>query len=113
MLDEAIEGLLTAGLAERRGGRLVPRSTFTSNAAASADDRRRLKAHWARVASDRTELGLDGDLTSLNLITLSEADLARVHELQREYFRALRSMVAASKPEETAALVLMQVLRLA
>jgi len=109
-LNNAIEALLEAGLAERRGSLLVPISTFTVDASASDADRLRLKIHWARVAADRAGRGHPGDLTSVNLVTLSEADLERVRELQRAYFRELRSLVAASEPEQTAALVVMQVL---
>jgi transcriptional regulator with XRE-family HTH domain len=112
-LDAAVDALLGAGLATREGARLVPVSAFTADAAASEDDKRRLKAHWARVAAERVAAPGPDDMTSLNLVTLSEADLVRVQELQRAYFRELRSLVAASEPEEAAALVLMHVLRLA
>ena len=111
-LAETIDALLEAGLAERRGGSLRPLSTFTADAQASPEDRRRLKAHWAQVAADRMQNPRSADLVSLNLAILSRADLERVRQLQREYFRALRSLVASSAPEEAAALVLMQVLSL-
>jgi transcriptional regulator with XRE-family HTH domain len=111
-LDGAVTALLRAGLAERRGDRLVSLSTFTATAAASPDDRRRLKAHWARVAAERLQSPRDQDLVSLNLVTLSRVDLERVRELQRAYFRELRSLVAASEPEEVAAVVMMQVVTL-
>jgi transcriptional regulator with XRE-family HTH domain len=112
-LDRAVQALLDAGLAARRGTRLETISAFTADAAASPDDTRRLKAHWAKFAADRLASPRDDDLVSLNLVTLSRADLARLHELQRGYFRELRGLVASSQPEETAALVLMHVISLA
>ncbi len=111
-LKHAIDALLDAGLAERRRGALRPLSTFTSDARASPEDRRRLKAHWVQVAADRMERPRSDDLVSLNLAILSRADLERVRQLQRDYFRALRSLVASSIPEEAAVLVMMQVLSL-
>ncbi len=107
-----IDALLASGLAVRDGSALRPVSTFTADAGASDEDSRRLKAHWARVAADRLQAPRLDDLVSLNLVTLSRADLARVHQLQRDYFRALRGLVASSEPEQVAAVVLMQVISL-
>jgi transcriptional regulator with XRE-family HTH domain len=112
-LAVAIDALIHAGLASRSGEVLKPLSAFTSDARASSDDRRRLKAHWAQVAADRMHSPRADDLVSLNLAILSNADLERVRQLQRSYFRQLRSIVASSSPEESATLVLMQVLSLA
>lgn len=112
-LSESVEALISAGLAERLGARLRPLSTFTSDAKVSGKDRVRLKAHWAQVAADRLRDGPRADdLVSLNLAVLSRDDLVRVRDLQREYFRALRSLVASSTPEEEAVLVMMQVMSL-
>ncbi len=111
-LREAVEALQAAGLVRRHRGSLQPVSSFTAEATASPEDRRRLKAHWAKVATDRLHHPRADDLVSLNLITLSRADLKRVHDLQRAYFRELRSLVAASAPEEVAALVMMHTVSL-
>jgi hypothetical protein len=66
-----------------------------------------------QVAADRLDCPRSDDLVSLNLAMLSKSDLERVLQLQRDYFRELRNIVAASTPEESAVLVLMQVLSLA
>jgi transcriptional regulator with XRE-family HTH domain len=112
-LERAVQALLAAGLAARVGSQLLPISAFTANASASPDEQRQLKAHWAKVAAERLDRPREDDLASVNLVTLSRADLTRLHELQRAYFRELRSLVAASSPEETAALVVMQIVSLA
>ena len=111
-LEAPIDALIQSGLAKRSGSRLIPLSTFTSDLKGDAEDRRRLKAHWAQVAADRLAHPRSDDLVSLNLAILSKADLARVRQLQRDYFRELRNIIAASEPEESAVLVLMQVLSL-
>ena len=112
VLEEAVEALIKAGLAKRQRGVLVPLSTFTADVTASDDDRRRLKGHWARVAADRLDDPRPDDLVSFNLVSVSRADLGRLKQLQRDYFRELRGLVAASAPEEVAALVMMQVVSL-
>lgn len=112
-LADGIDALIDAGLAQRRRGRLRPLFTFTADVRASDDDRRKLKAHWAQVAADRLDDPRPDDLVSLNLVTVSRADLERVRQLQRAYFRELRSIVASSEPEQVAALVLMQTISLA
>lgn len=111
-LRPIVASLLGSGLVRRVRGSLRPGEAFTADAQASSDDTRRLKHHWASVAASRLDRPQPNDLVSLNLVALSRADLARVHDLQRAYFRELRALVAASEPEETAALVLMHVLEL-
>jgi hypothetical protein len=111
-LQSALDALLDAGLVEREGTTLRSLSTFTASATASESDRQRLKAHWSQVALERLQAPRSADLVSLNLMTLSHADLERVRQLQRAYFRELRALVASSEPEETAAVVLMQVISL-
>ncbi|MEO0600963.1 MAG: DUF4423 domain-containing protein [Myxococcota bacterium] len=108
----AVQALLDAGLVVRDGEGLAVSSTFSSTVSASVDDIRKLKAHWARVASERLHAPRSLDLTSVNLITVSRADLERVRQLQRDYFRALRGLVASSHPEEVAAFVMMQTVSL-
>lgn len=111
-LDVIITVLLQSGLVKQVRGHLRPLSAFTAAAHASDEDRRRLKAHWSQVATERLQAPRAADLVGLNLISLSRADLEQARQLQRDYFRALRGLVAASEPEEVAALVLMQIISL-
>jgi transcriptional regulator with XRE-family HTH domain len=112
VVTQAVDALVGSGLAERTPQGLRPVSTFTADARASPDDRRKLKAHWSRVAADRAETPRGDELISVNLFALSQDDLERVRALQRAYFRELRSLVAASPAEQVAALVVMQVVPL-
>jgi transcriptional regulator with XRE-family HTH domain len=111
-LAGAIAALVDAGLVIRRRGVIEPLSAFTADVAATDDDTRRVKAHWARVAADRAVDPRSDDLVSFNLVSVSRVDLARMKQLQRDYSRELRGLVAASAPEEVAALVMMQVVTL-
>jgi hypothetical protein len=60
---------------------------------------RKLKVFWAKVGHERLAAGADG-LFSFNVFAVSNADLERLRELHRSYFRSLRSIVASSTPAE-------------
>lgn len=60
-----------------------------------------LKEFWARVVVERVASGA----LSYNVFTVSEADLHRLEEMQRAHFRAIRTLVAESRPAERVALV--------
>ncbi len=110
-VHEASDRLLQSGQVQLRDGKLVPRSVMT------VDTRRDLAAEqaariWAsRAALVRMEEGGEG-VFSHNLFAVSEADLTRLAELQRAYFRQLRAIVAASEPAERIAIVNVQLLAL-
>jgi transcriptional regulator with XRE-family HTH domain len=82
------------------------RDALTVDVAPTAEEHRRLRAHWARVAADRVAAGVDGDLFSFNVFAVSRADLARIRELQRSFYREVRAIVADSEPEVAAMLAL-------
>lgn len=108
VVEEALSLLLEHGLVAERDGRLVATGDMTVDLRATAEDRRRLRAHWAGVAADRVAADA-GDLLSFSLVAVSRDDLDRIRQLQRRYFRELRSIVAASQPAEVGALVVAQV----
>ena len=73
----------------------------------------RLKHHWSSVATQQLQTPAhDTDLHAYNVISLSNQDLSRVRELLRATFREIRSLVAASEPAETVALVNLQLVGL-
>jgi transcriptional regulator with XRE-family HTH domain len=93
-----VELLRAAGLVRWDGRRWV-------GAAAAVDTRRdpatslRLKGHWAEVGLRRLEQGNPGQF-SYNVFCVSDADLARLRALHRQYFQQLRAIVAESQPGE-------------
>jgi len=109
--ERSIALLLETGQLKRRGKRLVPGATLTVDTRGDATRSREAKAFWARVALDRLEAGVDGTF-SYNLFSVSRADLERIRELHRAYFRELRHIVAASEPAECVALANVQLLEL-
>jgi transcriptional regulator with XRE-family HTH domain len=67
-----------------------------------------LRRHWAQVNVDRTRRG-PGCSGAWNLFTVSDEDFVRIKTLQREYFRALRSVVAETSSMDRLVLANMQV----
>jgi Holliday junction resolvasome RuvABC endonuclease subunit len=65
------------------------------------------------VAAERLNAPREADYFAYNVVSVSAADLARIQERLRTVFRELRSLVAASKPEEVAALINIQVVTFA
>jgi hypothetical protein len=60
---------------------------------------RRLTGEWMKVALERFEAGASGTF-SYNLMSISEADLARLREMHVAYFRSMRALVSDSTPNE-------------
>ena len=107
-IAEALALLLEHQLVTTRRGRVVATGSMTVDTRATTDDRRRLRAHWASVAAARVAED-QGDLFGFSLMAVSRADLERIRQLQRRYFRELRSIASASEPVEVGALVTAQV----
>jgi len=70
-----------------------------------------LRRHWAQVNVDRTRQG-PGCSGAWNLFTVSEGDYVRIKTLQREYFRALRAVVAETDSMDRLILANMQLVDL-
>lgn len=71
----------------------------------------RLKAWWFEIGKERFLTGAPG-VFSYNLFGVSNQDLERLQDLQRDYFRELRSIVARSEPVENVAVVNLQLFSL-
>ncbi len=98
-----LEKLVRAGLV--RDGKVTGTLTVDTRAFPA------LREHWARVGLERVAAGGVGGVFSYNVVSVSRADLARIEELHRAYFRQVRAVVAASEPAEVVALVNVQLVR--
>jgi DNA-binding phage protein len=72
---------------------------------------RDVKDWWTRVALERIEAG-DGLLFSYNLFSVSNADLARIREAYRAFYQQMRSIIAASEPNQQVVLFTAQMVPL-
>lgn len=67
-----------------------------------------LKQHWTNVAAERIAHPVEGDVFAYNILSISRPDLERIRKLLRSTYREIRSIVAASDPADTVALVNLQ-----
>jgi len=108
--ERCLERLLQAEMIVRRRHKYMVRSRRSTVDTRGGDRAlHNLKRHWTRVAADRLAAPRSEDFFAYSVISLSQADLERVREKLRTTFRELRALVAASEPEEVAALINLQV----
>lgn len=67
-----------------------------------------LKQHWSNVAAQRISLAKEEDIFAYNVLSVSGPDLERIRKLVRSTYREIRSIVAASDPADSVALVNLQ-----
>lgn len=106
-LDEeraCLSQLELAGLVRRGSRRYTVTAQHTVDTQGGKEALHRLKRHWADVAVERIAAAKPTDLFAYNVMSLSRADAERVRRKLQETFREIRTLVAASKPEEVAAI---------
>ena len=103
--QRCIDALVTAGAVGLEGRHFVVRGPTTVDTRGGAEALYRLKRHWCKVASDRLSAPCEDELFAYNVISVSRADLQLIREKLSMTFRDIRSMVAASKPEQVAAVL--------
>jgi transcriptional regulator with XRE-family HTH domain len=108
--EECLSALLHAGQIAIEEERYRSRSLVVDTRPDRERDRA-LKVWWSRVAMQRLAQGAEGQF-SYNLFTVSNTDYERLRELQKAYFRELRTIVANSQPAERVVLANMQLLPL-
>jgi transcriptional regulator with XRE-family HTH domain len=106
--QRCVDKLVAAGILRREGGRYHVAGALTVDTRADPEAVRQLMAHWSEVALGRFGSLRDTDLFAYNVLSVSSADLRRIRELLRSTYREIRSIVAASQPCETAALINVQ-----
>lgn len=107
-LNACLGKLEQAQIVEKRRGRYVIHGTSTVDTRGGQQALHNLKRHWCAVAGERLRARLEDDLFAYNVMSLSRADFKLIRERLTALFREIRSTVAASQPEETVALLNLQ-----
>jgi hypothetical protein len=102
--EHALRLLKDAGQISKRRGRWVVSEATTVDTRHDPAGAQKLREFWTQEAVERLKARTSG-VFSYNLFSVSRADLQRIAELQRSYFRDLRAIVAESEPAEAVALV--------
>lgn len=105
LAEGLVAAMVEAGVAEVVRGRLRPASRATVEISATAEDVKRVRAHWARVSAERMADQPAEDLFSFNVFAASREDLERIKQAQRRFYREVRAIVAESSPETVGLLV--------
>lgn len=91
--------LEAAGVLSRERGAYVLSQPLLIDTSAVPDGGQRLRSHWAHVAHERSAHAGPFDVFSYNVFSVSREDVARIAQLQREYYQRVRAVVARSAPE--------------
>jgi transcriptional regulator with XRE-family HTH domain len=97
--EQCLEALATTGQIRMVGGLWQVTDVQTIDTRSHPGLGRSMKGWWSDLAARRIHDG-DVGLFSFNVFSISQKDFERLEEMQRSYYRAVRSMVAASSPAE-------------
>ena len=107
-IDRALVGLSTAGLIQEQGGKFRVLRALTIDTRGRPGASLRLRRHWATIGAERLAAPGPRDLFAYNVFSVSRADFERIRELEQQYFREARAIVAASSVSEVAGLLTVQ-----
>lgn len=102
--QRCLELLLETGQLRKQGARLVAGAALTVDTRGDPARTRQITAWWSKIGLERLEAAAQGTF-SYNLFSVSRADLERIRELYRAYFREVRRIIGASEPSECVALM--------
>ncbi|HTA88447.1 MAG TPA: DUF4423 domain-containing protein [Polyangiaceae bacterium] len=104
----ALTGLASSGLIEERAGKYRVIRALTIDTRGRPGASLSLRQHWATIGAERLVAPGPRDLFAYNVFSVSRADFERIRELEQQYFREARAIVAASSPSEVAGLLIAQ-----
>lgn len=103
--------LLDAEVIARSSGKYTEVRPLSVDTRGGRSALRAVKAHWARVAMDRSLEPKPDDFFAYNLCSASREDMARIQEVLRSAFREIRTIVAAAHALDEVALVNLHLVR--
>lgn len=102
-----LDKLKQAGQIAWRRGRFWPSTAALVDFRKDPEASQQLKAYWAALAAEHARTSRPG-LFAYNIFAISRSDLARLEALQRDCLRQMRTIIAASEPNEVVALLNLQ-----
>ncbi len=110
-VEECLQTLVGGGLLRIAGDRYRLSDAVTFDAHATPSLETAAKRYWTRVAHERVAAPTEDDVCSYNVFSISRSDYGRLKELQREFYRGARALIAASEPTDLAALFVVQLVQ--
>lgn len=102
--------LAASGQIAITGGRWVPIDSDATDLGRDRSIAETQRRFWSQVAAER--VGYGKGMCAYNICGVSAEDLLRLKQLQRDYLRQARAIIAESKPVEHVALLITHVLAL-
>jgi DNA-binding phage protein len=99
-------GIVILDPVSRDAARYRPSGTLTIDTRAAPEQEQAIRLHWSGVSRARLAAPMPDDLFSHNVFSISRDDYAKLRQLQRDFYRAVRALVAASQPTDIAALLI-------
>jgi len=107
---DALRRLETAAVIRSEDGLWCQDRPLTVDTRGAKNDLNLLIRHWSAVGYRRVVERQPRDLFAYNVMSCSRTDYERIRDLLRRTFREIQSLVAASEPTETVALLNLQLL---
>ena len=107
-IARALAGLASAGLIAEKHGKYRVIRALTIDTRGRPGASLSLRRHWAKIGAERLSAPGPRDLFAYNVFSVSRADFERIRELEQQYFREARAIVAASSASEVAGLLIAQ-----
>lgn len=107
-MRECLRVLCAGGVIDASLDRYLPISALTVDTRPHRARSLSLQAHWSTLAARHAERPGPNDVCSYNVFSIARKDYGKLKQLQREFYRTARSLIAASEPTELAALLLVQ-----
>lgn len=107
-MSECLELLREGGVIALTDDRYLPVSALTVDARTSKGRRQTLQEYWATLGARRAGMPGPDDVCSYNVFSIARRDYDALRQLQREFYRTARALIAASEPTELAGLLMVQ-----
>jgi hypothetical protein len=105
---ECLDILGRGGVIARNKDRYRLSGALTVDAHSTPDREIAARSYWTKIAHERARAPSTLDVCSYNVFSIGRKDYGKLQQLQREFYRGARALVAASEPTELAGLLVVQ-----
>ncbi len=107
-IETCLETLSVGGVIRRDVDRFRLSGSLTVDAHSTKERERSARVYWTGLAHERAKAPAPDDLCSYNVFSIGKKDYAALQNLQREFYRGARALIAASEPTDMAGLLVVQ-----
>lgn len=105
---ECLDTLSHGGVISLNKDRYQLSGALTVDAHSTKEREIAARSYWTGLAHERSRAPSPLDVCSYNVFSIGRKDYAKLQQLQREFYRGARALVASSQPTELAGLLVVQ-----